>query len=77
MGKITLFILGFGWGSDKTSTTHRISLNALKVNGYINAFFVRLIRSKTAKMKIITPKWHVKSVITTCLPLTTHNSRKK
>jgi hypothetical protein len=29
MGKIILFIiLGFGWWSDKTSTTYRISLNA-------------------------------------------------
>jgi len=77
MGKIILFILGFGWGSGKTSTTNRISLNALTVNSYIDTFFVTLIRSKTVTPKIITPKWHVNSVITICLPLTNHNNRKK
>jgi len=77
MGKIILFILGFGWVSGKTSTTNRISLTALTVNSYINAFFVSLISSKTATLKITTPKWHVNSVITICLPLTTHNNRKK
>jgi hypothetical protein len=64
MGKIISFILGSGCGSDKTSTTHRISLNALKVNRYINEFFARLIRCKTANVKIVTPKSHDKSVIT-------------
>jgi len=77
MGKIIFFILGFGWVSGKTSTTNRISLTALTVNNYINVFFVSLISSKTATLKIITPKLHVNNVITICLPLTTHNYRKK
>jgi hypothetical protein len=49
MEKIILFILGFGWGSDKTSTTHRISLNALKVNSYINAFFCQADQKQDSK----------------------------
>jgi hypothetical protein len=56
MGKIILFILDFGWGSDKTSTKQWISLNPLTVNSDINAFSVRLITDKTATLTIITPK---------------------